>query len=102
MPIDKVIFIPGICGSVLMKGDETIWPGTPWNVEFESYPDAYVDLLAHSKELQATDVLRSVPLDILGVTVYHFDGYQSAISALENMGFHEKNGSLCLGPTTGA
>ena len=94
MPIDKVILVPGICGSVLKDGNDTIWPGTPWNVEFQSYPDAYVNVLAHSKTLQATDVLRSVPLDVFGVTVHHFDGYQSAITALENMGFHESNGSL--------
>jgi pimeloyl-ACP methyl ester carboxylesterase len=94
MSIDVVVFLPGICGSVLKEGDETIWPGTPWNVKFETYPDHYVDLLATSTTMRATEVLRDVPLTLLGVTVYHFDGYGRALKALEAMGFHETGGGL--------
>jgi len=94
MTIDVVVFVPGICGSVLKEGSETIWPGTPWNVAFESYPDRYVDLLATSTTIRATEVLRNVPLQLLGVTVHHFDGYGRALNALEGMGFHEAGGSL--------
>jgi pimeloyl-ACP methyl ester carboxylesterase len=94
MAVDTVVFVPGICGSVLKLGDEEIWPGTPWNVAFRNYPDRYVDLLATSKEVRATDVLRSVPLKLLGVALHHFDGYGRALTALEGMGFHEGGGTL--------
>jgi pimeloyl-ACP methyl ester carboxylesterase len=98
MAIETVVLIPGICGSVLKNGDETIWPGSPWNVAFGSYPDAYVDLLANSNQLKATDVLRSVPLKVLGVTWHHFDGYQRALDALDGMGFKEAGGTLIPSP----
>jgi phospholipase A1 len=94
MAIDVVVFLPGICGSVLKEGAVTVWPGTPWNVVFESYPDQYVDLLATSSTIRATEVLRNIPLQLLGLTVYHFDGYGRALTALEGMGFHEAGGSL--------
>lgn len=94
MAIDTVVFVPGICGSVLQLGDTEIWPGTPWNVAFESYPDDYVKLLATSREIRAVDVLRSVPLKVLGVTLHHFDGYGRALASLEEMGFREAGGTL--------
>src|SRR5262249_13669385 len=94
MSFDKVVLVPGICGSVLKHGDTAIWPGTPLNVLFKSYPEEYVELLRDSQELTATDVLRSVPLSVFGVNIYHFDGYQSAIDALETMGFQESRETL--------
>jgi phospholipase A1 len=94
MTIDAVVFLPGICGSVLQEGDETIWPGTPMNVIFHSYPDRYVKMLATSTTLRATEVLRSVPLTVFGQTVYHFDGYGRALLALEGMGFRVAGGGL--------
>ena len=94
MAIDTVVFVPGICGSVLMHGGETVWPGTPWNVAFKSYPDEYVQLLATSPDLRATDVLRSVSLTVLGIDLHHFDGYQRALDALEGMKFRENGGTL--------
>lgn len=94
MPIDAVVFVPGICGSVLVEGDETIWPGTPGQVVFNSYPDRYVNILSSSTTLRATDVLRSVPLTLLGLTVHHFPGYGRALTALEGMGYSEVGGSL--------
>jgi pimeloyl-ACP methyl ester carboxylesterase len=94
MPIDAVVFLPGICGSVLQEGDEIIWPGTPMNVVFRSYPDHYVDILATSTTLRATDVLRSVPLTVFGQPIYHFDGYGRALSTLEGMGFRAAGGGL--------
>jgi phospholipase A1 len=94
MTIDTVVFVPGICGSVLKEGDTTVWPGTPANAVFETYPDEFVDLLATSRTIRATDVLRSVPLTIFGVPVYHVDGYGRALSSLEGMGFRETGGTL--------
>ena len=94
MAIDSVVFLPGICGSVLKEGERTIWPGTPANALFETYPDEYVDILATSTTLTVPDVLRSVPLTVFGVPVYHVDGYGRALRALEGMGFREAGGSL--------
>jgi pimeloyl-ACP methyl ester carboxylesterase len=94
MAIETIVFVPGICGSVLKHGNETIWPGSPWNVAFGSYPEPHVDLLATSDQIKATDVLRSVPLKVLGVTLHHFNGYQHAFDALEGMGFQETGGTL--------
>ena len=94
MGIDVVVFVPGICGSVLKDGDTTIWPGTPTNAVFQTYPDAYVEILAMSATVRATDVLRSVPLTVFGVPVYHVDGYGKALHSLEGMGFSETGGSL--------
>ena len=94
MTIEAVIFIPGICGSVLMDGDRTIWPGTPEQVVFGGYPDTDVHTLANSTTLRATDVLRNVPLHLLGIDWWHFDGYGRALANLERLGFHESDGSL--------
>jgi phospholipase A1 len=94
MSIDTVVFVPGICGSVLKEGDTTVWLGTPANAVFETYPDKFVDLLATSRTIRATDVLRSLPLTIFGVPVYHLDGYGRALSSLEGMGFRETSGTL--------
>ncbi len=94
MLVDKVLLVPGICGSVLKDGDETIWPGTPWNKIFNSYPDRYVDKLANSDTIRATGILRSVPLIVAGVTLHHFDGYSQAFEALEEIGFSEADGTL--------
>ncbi len=94
MPIDTVIFVPGICGSVLKEGDRTIWPGTPLSTVFHSYPDECVDILATSNTVLATDVLRSVPMKVLGLTIHHFDAYGTALKALSQMGFSEPGGTL--------
>ena len=94
MLVDKVLLVPGICGSVLMDGEETVWPGTPWNKIFNSYPDRYVEKLARSETIRATDILRSVPLTVAGVTLHHFDGYGQAFEALEEVGFSEEAGTL--------
>lgn len=94
MSIDAVVFVPGICGSVLVEDGETIWPGTPGQVIFKSYPDRLVQTLSSSTTIEATDVLRSVPLTLLGLTVHHFPGYGRALAALENMGYSEVGGSL--------
>jgi pimeloyl-ACP methyl ester carboxylesterase len=94
MPIDTVIFVPGICGSVLKEGERTIWPGTPLSTVFESYPDEFVDVLSTSDTIIATDVLRSVPLKVLGLTIHHFDGYGNALNALRQMGYSEPGGTL--------
>lgn len=94
MSIDAVVFVPGICGSVLVDGGETIWPGTPGQVLFGSYPDRLVQTLSSSTTIEATDVLRSVPLTLLGLTVHHFPGYGRALTALERMGYSETGGSL--------
>ncbi|BCK75219.1 hypothetical protein AA0242T_0185 [Acetobacter aceti NRIC 0242] len=94
MPIDTIVFVPGICGSVLVDGEETIWPGTPDQVLFKSYPDRLVNILATSTTIRATDVLRSVPLKLFGQTIYHFSGYGQALKSLEQMGYSEKRGSL--------
>lgn len=94
MTIEAVIFIPGICGSVLMDGDRAIWPGTPGEVVFGGYPQADVQTLANSETLRATDVLRNVPLHLLGVDWWHFDGYGRALANLERLQFHEADGSL--------
>jgi hypothetical protein len=68
--------------------------GTAWNVALGNYPDAHAELLATSDKLEPVDVLRTVPLKVLGVTVHHFDGYQKALDALETMGFREAAGTL--------
>jgi phospholipase A1 len=94
MSIDTVVFVPGICGSVLKEGDTTVWPGTPANAVFQSYPDEFVDMLAMSTTIRATDVLRNVPLTVFGVPVYHVDGYGKALRSLEGMGFSEAGGTL--------
>jgi pimeloyl-ACP methyl ester carboxylesterase len=94
MPIDTVVFVPGICGSVLVDHGETIWPGTPGQVVFQSYPDRLVQILSSSTTIEATDVLRSVPLTLLGLTVHHFAGYGQALKVLEQMGYSEVGGSL--------
>ena len=94
MPIDSVLFVPGICGSILVDKGETIWPGTPGQVVFQSYPDRLVEILSTSATIEATDVLRSVPLTLLGLTIHHFPGYGKALQALEGMGYREATGSL--------
>ncbi len=94
MPIETVIFVPGICGSVLKEGDQTIWPGTPQSTVFQSYPEAFVQILSTSETIVATDVLRDVPLQVLGVTVHHFDAYGTALNALTQMGYSEPAGTL--------
>ena len=94
MPIDTVIFVPGICGSVLKQGDQTIWPGTPLSTVFQSYPDEFVEILSTSDTIVATDVLRSVPLKLLGLTIHHFDAYGTALNALRLMGYSEPGGTL--------
>ena len=94
MPIDTVIFVPGICGSVLKDGDRTIWPGTPLSTVFQSYPDEFVKILSTSDTILATDVLRSVPLKVLGLTIRHFDAYGTALNALRQMGYSEPGGTL--------
>src|SRR5271166_5183257 len=94
MSIDAVVFVPGICGSVLKEGDTTVWPGTPANAVLQTYPDEYVDILASSTTVRATDVLRNVPLTVFGVPVYHVDGYGKALRSLEGMGFSEVGGTL--------
>jgi pimeloyl-ACP methyl ester carboxylesterase len=94
MPIDTVVFVPGICGSVLVDKGETIWPGTPGQVVFQSYPDRLVQVLSSSTTVEATDILRSVPLTLLGRTILHFPGYGKALKALEQMGYSEMGGSL--------
>ena len=38
MSVDAVVFVPGICGSVLKEGDTTVRPGTPANAVFQTYP----------------------------------------------------------------
>jgi phospholipase A1 len=95
MPVDTVIFVPGICGSVLREGDQTVWPGTPANAVFGSYPDEFVRILATSETITAPDVLRSVPLTILGMHIYHFAAYGGALNALEKkLGYNETSGTL--------
>jgi pimeloyl-ACP methyl ester carboxylesterase len=94
MSVDAVLFVPGICGSVLKQDDITIWPGTPANAVFQTYPDEYVDILATSTTIRATDVLRSVPLTVFGVPIYHVDGYGKALRSLEGMRFSEAGGTL--------
>jgi hypothetical protein len=54
VPIDTVIFVPGICGSVLKEGDRTIWPGTPLSTVFQSYPDEFVEILSKSETIVAS------------------------------------------------
>jgi pimeloyl-ACP methyl ester carboxylesterase len=92
--IDTVVFLPGICGSVLVDHGEMIWPGTPGQVVFKSYPDRLVQILSSSTTIEAADVLRSVPLTLLGLTVHHFPGYGQALKVLEQMGYSEAGGSL--------
>lgn len=94
MSIEAVVFVPGICGSVLVEDGETVWPGTPGQVLFKSYPDRLVQTLSSSTTIEATDVLRSVPLTLLGLTLHHFPGYGRALTALERLGFSETGGSL--------
>ncbi len=94
MFVDKVVLIPGICGSELMDGADLLWPGTPWNKVFSNYPDAFVDKLAHSRTVRPTGILRSVPLTVGGITLHHFDGYGQAFAALEEIGFSEQGGTL--------
>lgn len=94
MTIDAVVFIPGICGSVLQQGGRTIWPGTPANKVLSSYPDEFVDILGTNEDVTAPDVLRSVPLSVLGRTVHHFGVYGDALKILETMGFKEAAGTL--------
>ncbi len=83
MPVDTVVFVPGVCGSILRQGDATIWPGTPANRVFSSYPDAFVDILSTSETITAPDVLRSVPLTVLGRTISHFGVYGDVLSLLQ-------------------
>lgn len=94
MSIDTVMFVPGICGSVLKEGDQTIWPGTPADKVFQSYPDEFVHILSTSKTVVASDVLRDVPLTVLGVTVHHFSAYGGVLNALRGMGYSEPGGTL--------
>lgn len=94
MPADVVVFVPGICGSVLVDKGQTIWPGKPLQSVFDAYPDALVEILSKSETITAPDVLRSVPLTILGVTVHHFPAYGKALNALTQMGYDEGDGSL--------
>ena len=94
MLVDKVVLIPGICGSVLMDGAELVWPGTPFQVLFKSFPDHLVQKLATSQTLRATDILRSVPLTVAGIDLHHFDGYGKAVAAIEALGFSEQAGTL--------
>ena len=95
MPIDTVVFIPGICGSVLKEGGTTIWPGTPANKIFQSYPDEYVRILSTSHTITAPDVLRSVDLKVLGQTIHHFGVYGDLLMELhKQMGYSEDGGTL--------
>src|SRR4051794_23466720 len=94
MPADVVVFVPGICGSVLVDKGQTIWPGTPLQTVFQSYPDSFVEILSKSETITAPDVLRSVPLTVLGIPVHHFPAYGNALKALTQMGYSEGNGSL--------
>lgn len=84
--VDVVIFVPGICGSELMEGAETIWPGTPLEAAFGYYPERYVQALANSTTITAPRILESVPLRIAGVEVWSFDGYGHALKALQAPG----------------
>lgn len=94
MAIEVVVFVPGICGSVLRDGDDVLWPGTPADAVFKTYPERLLERLANSTSVAATDVLRDVPLQAFGITVHHVDGYGRALKSLEGMGFSESGGTL--------
>jgi pimeloyl-ACP methyl ester carboxylesterase len=74
--IEGVILIPGIMGSVLKKGQRTIWPGDV--LELVLPYNHMADLL--DPDLLATDVIRSVSISTQ---------YKALIDSLESCGFHE-------------
>ena len=79
----KIIFIPGIMGSVLELDGEIIWPGSP-KERFFRY-NRMEQLLRD--DLEATDCIRRY---------YFLDQYQKIINDLENCGYSEKEETLII------
>ncbi|BAK77238.1 lecithin:cholesterol acyltransferase [Pseudogulbenkiania sp. NH8B] len=73
---EGVILVPGIMGSVLMDGDEVIWPGRVLDLLL---PFKHMDELL-KQDLQAADVIRSVSIS---------SQYDNLIASLEACGFSE-------------
>ena len=48
MPADVVVFVPGICGSVLVDKGQTIWPGKPESGQSPTPPPTPGDQLSKS------------------------------------------------------
>jgi len=74
---DIVVLVPGIMGSTLALNGTIIWPGTPTEYLFNSYPH-FTELLAD--HLEPKDVIRSVSIR---------DVYGSLLVGLRDCGFDE-------------